>query len=176
MLPSHPLPRVCHPRFTFRPPFPSPLAVPLTPSPLLRPLAPGRYSLTATLPGYQPSSAVVVIPEDGSGATQDFKLTPATPGSAPTAASQQQQQQQDEGGLEEGLSVWNHPLLEHVGLRSNQLVVVALVGLLLCGGGGWALLRVHGRWPGKLLRLPRREYELVDASNTLANANGAHRV
>jgi hypothetical protein len=118
----------------------------------------------------------VVIPEDGSGASQNFKLTPATAGSAPTAASQQQQQQQDEDGVEEGLSVWNHPLLEHVGLRPNQLVLVALVGLLLCAGGGWALLRVHGRWPGKLLRPPRREYEMVDASNSLDTANGAHRV
>lgn len=71
----------------------------------------------------------------------------------------------------------SHPALKHVVLRSHHVVLLAVVGVLLCGGGGWVLLRVHGGWRAGLLKLHRRrEYELVSATNSLASANGALRV
>lgn len=124
-----------------------------------RPLAPGKYKLTAMHPSFQPKSAQVTIPEDGSGAQQDFTLT-ALPG---TAASD----------WEEGISMSTaHPVLKHVVLRSPHVTVLALMGLVVCSVGGWVLMRTtHGRMPalGQMLR-GRREYEMV------STANGALRV
>lgn len=56
-----------------------------------RPLAPGRYTLVATAPGYQPAEATVTVPADGSGAVAAFSLKRASRkmarGAAAAAAS-----------------------------------------------------------------------------------------
>jgi hypothetical protein len=107
-------------------------------------------------------SADVTIPEGGSGAQLDFTLNPL-PG---TPASD----------WEEGISMSTaHPVLKHVVLTSPHLTVLALMGLVACSVGGWALMRTTlGKLPvltqmEQMLR-HRREYELV------STANGASRV
>ena len=115
-------------------------------------MAPGTYKLTALREGYQPSTAVVVVPKDGSGSTQDFKLTPVA-----GAKSWEQQ-----------LSISTHPVLRHVVLRSHHVFALAVAGMLMCGVGGWVLLRLmQGRAAG-LWGKPRREYELVATTNGLS--------
>lgn len=135
-----------------------------------RPLAPGTYKLTAVHEGYEAASATVVVPKDGSGARQDFKLLPVAGGAGGTKASWEQQ-----------LSISTHPMLRHVVLRSHHIFALAVAGMLLCGAGGWVLLRLV---QGKPLRLPDglrsggggRNYELVMTSlGTTATANGHSR-
>lgn len=123
-----------------------------------RPLAPGQYKLTAIHPLFSPMSADITIPEDDSGAIQDFKLTPL-PGA-------------DTADWEEGMTMSTHTLLKHVVLRTHHVALLAIMGLMLCGIGGWTLLRsTHGKLPGMgQLVGRRREYEMV------STANGAERV
>jgi len=121
----------------------------VAPTMTCRPLAPGTYKLTAIHEGYQPMTAEVVIPTDGSGTTHDFKLT------AVGGAKSWEQQ----------LSISTHPMLRHVALRTHHLYALAFAGLLLCGVGGVVLLRVlHGR-PLGLWKPQQQEYQLASRVN-----------
>jgi hypothetical protein len=120
---------------------------------LCRPLAPGSYNITAHHPNYQPITSAVVVPPDGSGAWLDFKLTAVE-------------------SWEEGIVISTHPMLRHIVLRSHHIApLLAVIGLLVCGVGGWVLLRsVHGRGAlagvvkAGLARQRQREYELVQTA------------
>lgn len=127
-----------------------------------RPLAPGSYNITAYHPNYQPLTSAVVVPPDRSGARLDFKMTAVD-------------------GWEEGIVISTHPMLRHIVLRSHHIApLLAVVGLLVCGFGGWVLLRtVHGKGAlagvvkAGLARQRQREYELV---RTAQDAPAALRV
>jgi hypothetical protein len=130
--------------------------------PPCRPLAPGSYNITAYHPNYQPITSAVVVPADGSGAQLDFKLAAVA-------------------GWEEGIVISTHPMLRHIVLRSHHIApLLAVIGLLVCGFGGWALLHtVHGKGTlagiarSGLARQRQREYELV---RTAQDAPAALRV
>jgi hypothetical protein len=63
-------------------------------------------------------------------------------------------------------------MLRHIVLRSHHIApLLAVIGLLVCGVGGWVLLRsVHGRGAlagvvkAGLARQRQREYELVQTA------------
>lgn len=114
-----------------------------------RPAAPGSYTLRIVHPGYQPASAAVTVPEDGSGVVANFQLARAGDKNSSSIRGASSSRQ---GGRS---SFTVTPLTKAAAERDRQQkqnMATAILGLLFCICGAMALLHVcNGQRPRQRL-------------------------